>query len=68
MLKKDAIVNYKEIWIYLQDMSKAYDRVNTNILTRLKRIQLSKIIDIIIGIFTNRKNLIITEYEMLAIL
>ena len=32
MLKEDAIANYKEIWIYLQDMSKAYDRVNTNIL------------------------------------
>ena len=59
----DARTNNKEIWLYLQDLSKCYDRVNTRILrhamTRLK-IPLN-FIDLVIDLFTNQRNYVLTD-------
>jgi len=59
----DARTNNKEIWLYLQDLSKCYDRVDTRILrhamTRLK-IPLN-FIDLVIDLFTNRRNYVLTD-------
>ena len=70
----DARTNNKEIWLYLQDLSKCYDRVDTRILrhamTRLK-IPLN-FIDLVIDLFTNRRNYDLTDvgktpdYEVLV--
>ena len=70
----DARINNKEIWLYLQDLSKCYDRVDTRILrhamTRLK-IPLN-FIDLVIDLFTNRRNYVLTDvgktpdYEVLV--
>ena len=59
----DARTNNKKIWLYLQDLSKCYDRVDTRILrhamTRLK-IPLS-FVDLVIDLFTNRRNYVLTD-------
>src|SRR5438270_1782745 len=60
----DARTNNKEIWLYLQVLSKYYDRVDTRILrhamTRLK-IPLN-FIDLVIDLFTNRRNYVLTDF------
>src|ERR1041385_7064292 len=70
----DARLNNKEIWIYLQDLSKCYDRVDTRILrhamTRLK-IPIG-FINLTLDLFNNRKNYVLTDvgktkdYEVLV--
>src|SRR3954454_1236996 len=55
---EEAIENKKELWILLQDMSKAYNLVNrTNLKKAMKRIKLlTKFIDIIINSLKDRRN------------
>src|SRR5215216_3996983 len=62
MLLEDANENKKELWILLQDLSKAYDRVDLKFLRlALQRIKIPvKCVDLIINLFTNRKNAIFT--------
>ena len=62
MLLEDANEHNKEIWILLQDLSKAYDRVDLNYLRHaLARIKLPILaIDLIINLFTARKNAVFT--------
>ncbi|GBC03155.1 hypothetical protein RclHR1_00500003 [Rhizophagus clarus] len=52
----------QELWIGLQDLSKAYDRINTSLLKlSLQRIRFpNKITNIILQLFTNRYNQVIT--------
>src|SRR3954447_26164618 len=52
-VKQDAIFNNQELWVLLQDMSKAYDRVNVFMLAKaLERLKIpSSFIRIIIKIF-----------------
>ena len=63
MIMEDAATNRKPLYIYFQDMSKAYDRVRLPILKRaLERLRIpSKLIDIIIGLFSDRENSVITN-------
>ena len=70
----DTRTNNKEIQLYLQDLSKCYDRIDTRILrhtmTRLK-IPLN-FIYLVIDLFTNRRNYVLTDvgktpdYEVLV--
>ncbi|GBB90582.1 hypothetical protein RclHR1_01760006 [Rhizophagus clarus] len=52
----------QELWIGLQDLSKAYDRINTSLLKlSLQRIGIpNKINTLILQLFTNRYNQVIT--------
>ena len=54
-ITEDALCNQKTIWLLSQDMSKAYDSVNLNLLQHsLQRFALSSsIINTIINLFTN---------------
>ena len=69
---EDARSNNKELWMCLQDMSKAYDLVNRkHLIMALKRIKIpDRFIDIIMNSLEGRKNRIITdvgitnEYQM----
>ena len=56
----------KEIWFYLQDMSKAYDRVNICMLQHtMNRIKLPHLfIRFITNLFTNRTNQIFTPFDL----
>jgi len=64
MLLEDAIENKKEIWILLQDLSKAYDRVDLKFLRlALHRIKVPQsAIDLLINLFTARKNAVFTAH------
>src|SRR5688572_12306102 len=64
MLMEDACINNKIMYIYFQDMSKAYDWVRLPILRKaLERIRIpERLIDIIIGLFSDRENSFITNY------
>ena len=59
---KDAKYHKKLLWILLQDLSKAYDRVDIRILKlAMMRIKLSPFcINFIIDFFVHRKNAIFT--------
>ena len=62
-IRSDAVTQNKPLFIYFQDMSKAYDRVRLDIL-KLAMLRLKipvKLIDLILSVFTNRTNAIITE-------
>jgi hypothetical protein len=61
---EDARENNQEAWIFSQDISKAYDSINKNMLIKaLLRIKIpSTIINIITDTLTNRENKIITSY------
>src|SRR5215216_8007002 len=63
MLLEDANENKKDIWILLQDLSKAYDRVDLKFLKlALQRIKLPTLAStLIINLFTARKNAILTS-------
>lgn len=63
----NEIINYadqhdKEMWFLMLDMSKAYDRINIYMLEKaLERIRMPRIlIQILIGLFTNRTNQVFT--------
>ena len=74
MIMKDARSNNKPLYIYFQDMSKAYDRVQLPILKKaMERLCIpALLIDLIIGLFSNRENAVITNsgftqpYEVLT--
>jgi len=63
-IKQDAIVNKSELWVLLQDMSKAYDRVN--VFTLVKAMERLRIpfgfINIIMKLFIPRLNRIFTAH------
>jgi hypothetical protein len=63
-IMEDARESKKELWILMQDMSKAYDLVNRdNLAKALKRIKLpDKFVDFISNSLNNRTNKIITEF------
>ena len=59
----DARTNNKEIWLYLQDLSKCYDRVDTRILRHaMSRLKIPiNFIDLVLDLFTNRRNFVLTD-------
>src|SRR3989440_7339371 len=59
----DARLNDKEIWIYLQDLSKCYDRIDTRILRHaMNRLKIPVgFINLTLDLFTNRKNYVLTN-------
>ena len=61
---EEAREKKKELWILMQDMSKAYDLVNRNNLAKaLKRIKLPNLfVDFIANSLKNRTNQIITDF------
>ena len=63
---EDANCNQKEIWILSQDISKAYDSVNLNLLKKaLYRLNMpSQLINIIINLLTDRSNRVITNFGL----
>src|SRR4051812_40708140 len=54
----DARENNKELWLYLQDMSKCYDRVDLRILRlALQRLHIpTSFTNLVLNLFTDRKN------------
>src|SRR5215216_5428488 len=66
MLLEDANENNKEIWILLQDLSKAYDRVDLTFLRKaLHHIKVpNHAIDLLINLFTVRKNAVYTAHGL----
>jgi hypothetical protein len=66
MLMEDARENNKEMWVLFQDMSKAYDLVNRDMLQlALKRIALpNSFCKFIHNIFNKRVNRIVTEFGL----
>src|SRR5688572_12141671 len=62
MLLEDAREYGKELWVVLQDLSKAYDRVDLKFLkAALKRIKVPDLtIQFLLNLFTNRKNKVLT--------
>src|SRR5256884_6119500 len=65
-LLEDARDNHKQIWIAMQDMSKAFDSVGMVLLTfALKRIKLPQLaIDFFINLFKDRNMRIITNFGL----
>ena len=63
---EDSYYNNKELWLLSQDMSKAYDSVNTNLLQKsLKRIQLPpQLIQIILNLLSDCSNKVITNFGL----
>jgi len=63
---EDAKENQKEIWMLFQDLSKAYDHVNLDMLRlTIKCIKLSTVCcNFFINLFTSRKNRIIRHYGL----
>src|SRR6266498_5172064 len=63
MILEDAKENNKPVWILLQDLSKAYDRVDITILRKaMERVKIPPAcIDFILDFFTYRKNTILTK-------
>ena len=63
MIMEDAKCNDKNLMIYFQDMSKAYDRVNIPILKKaMARIKIpDNLIELITGLFKDRENSVITD-------
>jgi len=60
---EDALVCHKEIWALSQDMSKAFDSVHINTLSKaLRRIKIpATIIDLLTYLLSNRTNQVITD-------
>jgi len=63
MILEDAKENNKPVWILLQDLSKAYDRVDITILRKaIERVKIPlACIDFILDFFTHRKNAVLTK-------
>src|SRR6266540_3193379 len=63
MILEDAKENHKPVWILLQDLSKAYDRVDLNILCQaMQRVKIPiNCINFILDFFTSRKNAVLTN-------
>src|SRR6266540_1674636 len=63
MLLEDVKENQKPVWILLQDLSKAYDRVDLSTLRKaIERIKIpTNCINFILDFFTHRKNAVITK-------
>ena len=63
---EDAKEQKKEIWLFFQDLSKAYDRVNIFMLEKaFERLRLPlDFITLILNLFSNRKNRVFTEAGM----
>src|SRR6266542_6964586 len=63
MILEDAKEHNKPIWILLQDLFKAYDRVDLTILQRaMERVKIPpSCIALILDFFTHRKNAILTK-------
>ena len=68
-LIKDASCNYKPIWLLSQDMSKAYDSVNLNLLQKsLQCLALPhSIINAIINILHDQQNQVITNLGLTSL-
>ena len=64
---EDSYCNNKELWLLLQNMSKAYDSVNINLLQKLlERIQfLPQLTQIILNLFSNCSNKVITNFGLI---
>ena len=62
---EDTNINDKELYLLSQDMSKVYDSIYILLLVKaMQRIKISEhTINLISNIFTNRTNLIITNFE-----
>ncbi len=63
MILKDAKENNKPVWILLQDLSKAYDRVDLTILKKaMMRVKIPPpCIDFVLDFFTHRQNAVLTK-------
>jgi len=63
MIIEDVKEHNKPIWILLQDLSKAYDRVNLVILQKaMERVKIpTTCINFILDFFTSRKNAVLTK-------
>src|SRR6266511_2855467 len=63
-IRTDAILHKKPLFIYFQDMSKAYDRVRLDILkSAMLRLRIPpKLVNLILSVFTDCTNAIITEF------
>src|SRR6266498_5108279 len=63
MILEDAKENQKPVWILLQDLSKAYDRVDLTILRQdMQRVKIPlNCINFILDFFTSRKNAVLTK-------
>jgi hypothetical protein len=61
---EDAKENNKKLWVMFQDLSKAYDRINRDMLFKaMKRIKIpDTIINLIINLFKNSKKSVIAYY------
>ena len=66
MILKDAKEHKKSVWILLQDLSKAYDRVDLTILWKaMNRMKIPNLcINFIIDFFTHYKNAILTKGDL----
>ena len=60
----DAATNYKPLFIFLQDISKAFDSMDVRMLQlAIKRIKIpSRFVNLVTELFTNRYNTVITAY------
>src|SRR6266498_634712 len=63
MVLEDVKENNKPVWILLQDLSKAYDRIDLSILRKaIERVKIPSLyIDFILDFFTYRKNAVLTK-------
>ena len=63
---EDSYCNNKELWLLFQDMSKAYNSVNTNLLQKsLERIQLPpQLTQIILNLLSDCSNKVITNFGL----
>src|SRR6266498_5306020 len=63
MILEDAKENNKPVWILLQNLSKAYDRVDLNIFRKaMERVKIPhSCINFILDFFTHQKNAILTK-------
>ena len=65
-LLEDARQKNKEIWIFFQDMKKAFDSVSLEMMKKvLERIKVSdSIIKFLLNLYNKRKIRVITEYSL----
>ena len=63
LIKEDAFRNNKEVWFLFQDLNKAYDRVNIQLLCKcMLRLKIpTSFINLVLNFFTKHTNAIITS-------